>query len=219
MKKLITILLILAMAIGLVACNEKSESITNEEQEKLSSEIQEEENENIMEFESKEIDFSNVTYEVSQLDRDVKLEDAITKTLKYDKETNGVIRYYYNKVDLNGDQKPETFVYLVGPYVSGSGGSTAMIFEDSEAGYKLVSRFSLVRNPIIVSDNMTEGWNNLIMPVSGGGIEPFYAQMKFDGNKYPGNPSVQPKIEEGTVVKGKAIIADDISKNPGIEIQ
>lgn len=171
------------------------------------------------ELESEDIDLSNVSNQLSESARDVKLEKAIIEALEYDKETDGIVRYYYNRIDLNGDEKPETFVYLLGPYVSGSGGSTAFIFENGEDGYKVVSRFTLVRNPIIVSDNMTNGWKDLIMYVSGGGIEPFYAQIKFDGSKYPSNPSVQPQIKSGTVVKGTAIIADDTLKNPGIELQ
>ncbi|WP_432405501.1 hypothetical protein [Wukongibacter sp. M2B1] len=229
MKKLISILLIAVFVMGLAACSQSNETTTNEtdtneaatkeEEQNVAANIENESDDNIIKFESDEIDFSNVTYEISESSRDEKLEKAITKALKYNKETDGIVRYYYNRVDLNEDKKPETFVYLLGPYVSGSGGSTALIFEDDADDYKLISTITLVRNPIIVSDNKTNGWNDLIMHVSGGGIEAFYSEMKFDGSKYPGNPSVQPKVEPGTIVKGKAIIADDILKNHGIELQ
>lgn len=175
--------------------------------------------ENIIKFPSEEIDFSDVSYQVSESARDPKLEEAITQVLRYNKETDGSIRYYYNRIDLNEDKKPETFVYLLGTYVSGSGGSTALIFEDDEDEYKLISKITLVRNPIIVSHSKTNGFRDLIMYVSGGGIKPFYSQIKFDGSKYPSNPSVQPQVKSGTIVKGKAIIADDTLKNLGIEME
>lgn len=219
MKKLISILLIAISVMSLGACGKSAETSGKEEQQKLLTKIENKSDDNIIKFESDKIDLSNISYEISETDRDGKLEEAITKALEYDKKTDGVIRYYYNKVDLNEDKKPETFVYLLGTYVSGSGGSTALIFEGDKDQYKLVSKFTLVRNPIIVSDNKTNGWKDLIMYVSGGGIEPFYSQIKFDGSNYPSNPSVQPEVKSGTVVKGKAIIADDLQKNTGIELQ
>lgn len=174
------------------------------------------EEEKIIKLESTgNIDVSNITYKTSETEKDIKLEEAIRKVydIKPDEEINS--RYYYNKVDLNGDDKPETFVYLVGLYFSGSGGSSAVIFESNENEYNLISKFTVVNNPIVISENKTNGWNDIIMDVSGGGAESFYAQMKFDGNKYPSNPSVQPAFED-TEINGTAIIADDISENMGI---
>lgn len=55
------------------------------------------------------------------------------------------------------------------------------------------------------------------MYVSGGGIESFLAELKYTATGYPSNPSVQPKLKSGTKVRGVAIIADDITTNPGIE--
>lgn len=223
MKKIVIGALILALSAALITGCTKKEEIKEPSETKNTvesgTETGVEGSDELTEvLESEDIDLSNVSNQLSESDRDEKLEKAIIETLEYDKETDGIVRYYYNRIDLNGDEKPETFVYLLGPYVSGSGGSTAFIFENGEDGYKIVSRFTLVQNPIIVSDNTTNGWKDLIMYVSGGGIEPFYAQIKFDGSKYPSNPSVQPQIKSGTVVKGTAIIADDTLKNPGIEL-
>ncbi len=219
MKKFTSILLMILFMMSLLGCSQSNESNTKKEQQDATTTIEDNADENIIKFKSEEIDFSNVTYQISESARDEKLEKAITKALEYDKETNGAIRYYYNRIDLNEDKKPEIFVYLIGPYVSGSGGSTSLIFEENEDVYRLISRITLARNPIIVSDNKTNGWKDLIMYVSGGGIEPFYSQIKFDGSKYPINPSVQPSVEAGTIIKGKAIIADDTLKNMGIELQ
>ena len=57
------------------------------------------------------------------------------------------------------------------------------------------------------------------MYVSGGGIESFFARIKYDGMTYPSNPSIQPKIMPGTKLEGIGIIADDISGNLGIELE
>lgn len=55
------------------------------------------------------------------------------------------------------------------------------------------------------------------MYVSGGGIESYFAVLRYNGIAYPSNPSVQPKLTPCTKVKGIAIIADDITSSSGIE--
>ncbi len=170
----------------------------------------------LYQFENKDgIDFSQVKYIPSETEKDQKLEDAFAEV--YDlKRGEDQIRYYYNRIDLDGDDQPETFVFLVGSSVCGTGGCSGLIFKSQDDDYELVSRFTLVRNPVIVSQNKTNDWNDLIMYVSGGGIENFFAQVKYDEGKYPLNPSVQPKVESGTQVEGTAIIADDLTQNKGI---
>lgn len=163
------------------------------------------------------IDFSSIKYICSEKERDIKLEKAIVKAFDLEQNEDNV-RYYYNKVDLNEDGNPEVFVYLVGPYVCGTGGCSGAIFKLENGEYKLLSRFSLVRNPVIISKTKTNGYRDIIMHVFGGGIESFFAWVKYDGKTYPSNPSVQPKVEPGTKVGGIAVIADDIANNPGIKL-
>jgi len=164
------------------------------------------------------IDFSSVKSINSETKRDLNLEEAIKKEFDLNEEVKN-IRYYYNKIDLNGDGIPEVFVYLVGPYVCGTGGCSGVIFKQENGEYKVLSRFSLVRNPVIISNTKTKGYRDIIMYVAGGGIENFYALVKYDGTTYPSNPSIEPKVKPGTKVDGVAIIADDISKNPGISLR
>lgn len=173
----------------------------------------------LLKFENQDgVDFTELKYLPSEMTKDKKLEDAFAKVYDF-KVGEDNIRYYYNRIDLNGDGNPETFVYLLGSSVGGSGGSSALIFESNGEEYKLLSRFTLVRNPVIISDSKTNGWNDIVMQVSGGGIEGFFAELKYDNSTYPLNPSMQPKVKEGTIIKGTAIIADDITKNKGIEFK
>lgn len=165
-----------------------------------------------------EIDFSSIKYIYSETEKDMKLEKALVKAFELEQYEDNV-RYYYNKVDLNEDGNPEIFTYLVGSPVCGTGGCSGAIFKQENGEYKLLSTFSLVNNPVIVSNIKTNGYRDIIMHVFGGGIESFFARVKYDGTTYPSNPSIQPKVEQGTKVDGIAIIADDITKNPGLEIE
>ncbi|MCA1318500.1 hypothetical protein LC085_01160 [Bacillus tianshenii] len=165
--------------------------------------------------EDNQIDLKDVTFIESETARDIELEEAFSKILDL-KPGEDKVRYYYNRIDLNNDKEPETFVYLTGPYVCGTGGCSALIFQQKEGKYNLVSQFTLVRAPIIIRDTVTNGWNNIIMYVSGGGMEGRYKELIFNGNAYPSNPSVQPDVKDGKI-KGIGIINDDMSKDSGIE--
>lgn len=165
-----------------------------------------------------EIDFSSVKYYCSENIRDKKLEKAIMDSLGLE-EYKDDIRYYYNRIDINDDNKPEVFVYLTGIPVCGTGGCTAAIFSEDEDRYRLLSKFTLVNNPIIITDNRTNGYRDIVMDVYGGGINRIYATMKYDGNSYPSNPSVEPRVRNGTKIKGTAIIADDLSINKGLKFK
>ncbi|MDP4549372.1 hypothetical protein Q9251_00590 [Alkalihalobacillus macyae] len=161
-----------------------------------------------------ERELSEVTYFKSETKKDATLEEALAKEFDLKKGTDS-IRYYYNKVDLNDDQTPETFVYLVGPMVCGTGGCSALLLEENDEGYTVKSRFSLVRTPVIIQYETTNGWKDILMYVTGGGIEPAYHKLKFDGETYPSNPSVQPIVKEDKI-KGIGIINDKIDDDNGI---
>ncbi|WP_226659259.1 hypothetical protein [Pseudalkalibacillus hwajinpoensis] len=161
-----------------------------------------------------ERDLSEVTYLKSETKKDAALEETFSKEFGLTKGTDS-IRYYYNKIDLNGDQIPETFVYLVGPTVCGTGGCSGLLLEEKDGGYQVISRFSLVRTPVIIQNETTNGWKDIIMYVAGGGIEPSYHQLKFNGESYPSNPSVEPVVKEEKIM-GIGILNDEVGQDNGI---
>lgn len=162
-----------------------------------------------------QVDVSGVTFMKSETKRDPELEKAFSKEFGL-KPGEDNVRYYYNHVDLNEDGASETFVYLTGPILCGTGGCSGLILQRVNGGYKIISRFSLVRTPVIISNDKTNGWKDIIMYVSGGGIEPGYKVLKFDGHTYPLNPSIQPDLKSGKI-KGIGTIGDDVTENPGLE--
>lgn len=155
---------------------------------------------------------ATLSFMKSETNKDEKLEEAFSKIFQLQP---GDVKYYYNRIDLNEDGTPETFVYLSGPLVCGTGGCSALIFQKINEEYKMLSRFSLVRTPIIISETSTNGWKDLIMYVSGGGIEPSYKKLTFAEGTYPLNPSIQQDVEIDEV-KGVGIISDNMSEDTGI---
>lgn len=127
--------------------------------------------------------------------------------------------YYYNRVDLNGDGRPEALVYLFGSYTCGSGGCNTLVFRQTEAGdYKLVAEISLTHNPVVVSEHRTNGWNDLIFTVAGGGARAHHAVLRFDGKTYPNNPTTAPAAPLKAPARGKAYLAGSGYRDTGFPL-
>lgn len=198
MKKIISLLLITGLTI-LTACTFNDTSEPPKKNDTIEQKHQEQKYGNNIHFQLSRMDY--------EIERDENLEIAIKKFLgDYNKNSDGEIKYFYNKIDLNDDKKDEVFVMLVGPYTCGTGGCSAVLFEDTKEGYKPISEFTLVNNPVIISENKTNGWKDIIMYVSGGGTKKHYAILKYNNGKYPSNPSVEPEIKSDTLIKGTAIL-------------
>lgn len=162
------------------------------------------------------VKIGNIQYLKSETSPDAKLERAIFRDYLTDyRETNpeNYVRYYYNRLDLNGDNRPEIFVYLVGSYVCGSGGCNALIYTSQGQDYQLISRHTLVNPPILVTPQRNSGWKNLVFLTSGGGAKPEYNLMRFNGRTYPLNPSVQPAVPANTTLTGIGLFADSLSSS------
>ncbi len=157
--------------------------------------------------------------------RDEKLEAAIKdpdgngRPDNHDPEGNFWTHYYHNRVDLNGDGRPEVLVYLFGPYMCGSGGCNTLVFRQTDAGdYQLVADISLTGNPVVVSERRTNGWNDLIFLVAGGGARAHYAVLRFDGTRYPNNPTSHPATPLRRPARGKAYLAGSGEKETGFAL-
>lgn len=93
-------------------------------------------------------------------------------------------RFIFFQYDLNDDNIKETFVGLTGSYFCGSGGCTILLLDDTA---NVITRFTVTDYPVIVAGTKTNGWKDLILYSAGKNH-----LVKFDGKKYPSNPSVQP---------------------------
>jgi len=110
------------------------------------------------------------------------------------------------RIDLNGDGHQDALVLLQNPmYYCGTGGCTMLVFKGTKSGFEFVSRSTLIRSPVLVSDTKTHGWRDLLVEVSGGGATPKKVALKFTGGKYPLNPSTQPPLPKNQPFKGTKV--------------
>lgn len=170
------------------------------------------------------IDFSAINYVPSISVPDKNLEKAILKEIfkndSYDSKTDGALHYYYQKIDLNGDSKDEVLAYVYGTMVSGTGGDSLYIFEENEGNYTIKTSISTVRKPILISNIKTNDWNDMVIPVYGGGIKGFYSDIKYDNDNYPTSPSVEDELNDRFPIgQATAVFPELWEIDKGIEIK
>lgn len=124
------------------------------------------------------------------------------------RRTFGTSDYRRADADLNGDGRKEVFAYITDPDYCGSGGCTLLILSPREHGYRVVMRSTVTQLPIRLLATSTHGWRDIGVGVSGGGIVRSYeARLRFNGHRYPDNPTVAPAIPLRRA-SGKVLIAD-----------
>jgi len=96
-------------------------------------------------------------------------------------------KFIFFEFDLNNDTHNEILVGLTGMYFCGSGGCTQLILD---ANGKLLGRFTVAGNPVVIDTKVSNGWRDLFMYSEGK-----FHVMKHNGVAYPSNPSVQPILK------------------------
>lgn len=138
------------------------------------------------------------------------LKDYIIKAFEIPEEYLSKTKYYYNYVDLNGDGQSEIFAVIMGPFTSGSGGSTAIIAYEFEGEIREVTKMTLIHTPIIISDNTTKGMKDIIVLRSGGGAETTYVKLTSTGEGHYTDVSSGQPLKTLVGIQGRAIIVNDL---------
>jgi hypothetical protein len=120
----------------------------------------------------------------------------------------GEVRYFQASTDLDGDGQDELVIHVAGPMVCGTGGCNTLVFTPADGRWTQIADITVSRPPIRASERRTNGWRNLLVRVAGGGLpESYNAELRFDGETYPGNPTVPP-AERAEDVEGATVLID-----------
>jgi hypothetical protein len=109
-----------------------------------------------------------------------------------------VSSYKWAEADLNGDGQAEQFVYANDRDFCGSGGCTLFVLQRQPVGYRVVLRSTVTQLPVRLLATSSHGWRDLAVDVAGGGIHSGTVRLRFQGNKYPGNPTLAPRLQPGS---------------------
>ena len=106
-----------------------------------------------------------------------------------------VASYKRADVDLNGDGRPEVFVYVTDQSYCGSGGCTLVVLSPQGRSYRVVLRSTVTQHPIRLLAASTRGWRDIGVTVAGGGTKrPYIVRLRFNGRRYQNNPTVSPAV-------------------------
>jgi len=111
-------------------------------------------------------------------------------------------KYQYSLIDLNGDGQDDAIVLITDDEYCGSGGCNLNIYRGTRKEFKFVSNSTISKPPIRLLNNLSHGWKSIIVFSGGTGN----VVLKFNGKKYPLNPSMQPKATEDQLKSSKMLI-------------
>ena len=122
------------------------------------------------------------------------------------------IRYVTGSADLNSDGTAEHLVLFQDRFFCGSGGCTAYMFDNNG---KVLNRMSVTRTPIALIDSYSNGWQDFVVWSNGA-----YRLMSYNGESYPANPSLEPKVDRTTQVQTAAayVMATELYQQDGYDI-
>ena len=149
---------------------------------------------------------------MAETETNPELEQAIIDYYEIPEESWEATKYYYNYVDLNGDGTEEILAVVMGPYTSGTGGSS-MLWVLPYADMAVNQSLTLINTPIIVTKDAVNGKEfgakGLIVQRSGGGAEAEFVLLTCSDGFYK-------EVSDGEVleslddVEGTAIICNDL---------
>jgi hypothetical protein len=144
--------------------------------------------------------------------------EAIVLKYAADRGQRGVMYYRYNRVDLNADGVPEVLLHVDGGSVCQRGGCPLLVLRVLDNVYTPISTISLTSRPIVVSENRTGGWNDLILWQRryGDSDRSQYVVLSYDSGAYPANPSMPPARPLTDRPRGTAYMSD--IEQVGIEL-
>ncbi len=138
------------------------------------------------------------------------LQEFIIDTYDIPEDYYSKTKYYYNYVDFNGDGHDEIFAVVMGPYTSGTGGSSAFIAFEFDGQLQAITNFTLIHTPVIISDQATKGMQDIIVMKAGGGAEATFVKLTSTGEGHYTSVNAGEIINDISNVHGRAIIANDL---------
>lgn len=146
------------------------------------------------------------------------LESEIVDELDYENLDLSNTRYYYNYVDLNNDGKDEIVVQLNGEYSTTDDGDTLLIVEqereyldDDDDGFDIIAQYTGFVNPIIISDNTTNGYKDIIF-MNATSNPTTYSKIEYgkDGYKKMKDAVTITSLDD---ITGVALLCNDIAED------
>ena len=120
--------------------------------------------------------------------------DAVKADLGKDFPLTENARFTTAFSDLNGDGTDEVLVYLSDQSVCGSGGCNLYVLTKAGDKWAVENHLTIARPPIYRLSTSTNGWADLGVTVSGGGLREAVMKVSRRAGGYASNPSMPPAV-------------------------
>lgn len=110
------------------------------------------------------------------------------------------VRYLFHPLS---DLEHVYLVYVLGR--GGTGGSPLLVLSADDRDYHVISNITTVQQPVVIANERSFGYPDLVVYTAGGGLSASYRRLRFDGNTYPTSPSMEPAVPAGSSVRGIAL--------------
>lgn len=145
-----------------------------------------------------QLNFNKQIDQTQKVPLETQPDPAIERAIRQKYTLYSQATYYYNRVDLNGDGQPEAIVNVIDGGLTGTSGFLTIIAQKIGQEYRLLEDIQGTGIPLIVTNQKSNGWNDLIMRPGHRSYEGRYYLMKFNGKTYRSDPT------EGILLDTKA---------------
>jgi putative lipoprotein len=115
--------------------------------------------------------------------------------------------FSYGFVHLRDIGPADAIVLIRDPYYCGSGGCVLIVLEgEADGSFKLISTSTISREPLYLLPQKSHGRHDFTALVGGGGARTCNVLMRFNGRRYPRDPSTAPcatqaELSDATLIK------------------
>ncbi len=117
-------------------------------------------------------------------------------------------QYEFTRIDLDNDGRREGIVIMKTPhqYWCDMNGCRMAVFKATNEQFMLISEIAPVRGPMIVSKDLTNGWRDLVVRISGqADWDAREVPLQFDGRSYPSRPVLRNDLIASNELEGVMI--------------
>jgi len=153
------------------------------------------------------------TIQTEDIASETTSDSQLENTLRREYPNAGSATYQYNRVDLNEDGESEVLALLTSSAYCGSAGCLILLLQRSGQDYHISAEFHGYALPIVVSDQTTNGWHDLIAEDSDVLDQGSYYRLQFNGNVY-----VEERLPANSTIVGRGFLLNGYS-HEGIRLQ
>lgn len=196
----------------MAGCGKKEQTPTAELENEISTTHEQEEIEEVYLPAEEDGGIPTIIVEYAQEEEYPQLAEFLAAYYQIPEEEQTQTRYYYNRCDLNEDGIEEIFVVVIGDYTQTEAGDPALLLQEKDGEFLQIEAFPAIRTPVTISENMTNGWHDLIFWTYGMGKETGYEICHYDiegGYQTQNNEfSVEKVSVSGTQILSNNLIDD-----------